>query len=230
MRRQSVRSGSERKRWRSAAAGCAAAALVLALGACSSDDDGTAATDAAASTPVTTSAEEAQIAELEAEVSLQTKRADDLQAQLDALSAQFPITVTASLEGYNLIGAYTLSMTEAYCAGLPTCGTPRPDVRADIIQGTNGLELKVPTVLTAGLFDVNGSLFAVTDSDQILAPCGTTPRIARVSITIFADGVKIEEDGTRSLTGLGASLLVSADAVGDCPDGVVFFAATLTPA
>ena len=88
----------------------------------------------------------------------------------------------------------------------------------------------MPNVLTAGLFDVNGALFAVTDSNLILEPCGTTQHDARVSITIFADGVEVAADGTRTLTGLGASLLVSADAVDDCSDGVVFFAATLTPA
>jgi hypothetical protein len=137
--------------------------------------------------------------------------------------------VTASLEGFDLTGGYTMSLTEAYCGGLSTCGKPRPDVNATIVQGSNGLELEIPTVLTAGLFVVNGSLFAVTDSDQILDPCGATPRISRVSITLFADGVSVAQDGARTLSGLGASLLVSTPAVDDCPEGVVFFAASLTP-
>ena len=228
---RSIAHGADRKRARRAGASFVALALVFALGACGSDDGDTAATTAGgASTASTVSEQDATIAALNAEVAAQTKRADEAEAKLAELGAQFPITVTASLKGYDLVGAYTLSSTEAYCAGLPTCGAKRPDVRADIIQGANGLELKIPNVLTAGLFDVNGSLFAVTDSDRILDPCGTTPRNARVSITIFADGIKIQADGTRSLTGLGASLLISGDAVGDCPAGVVFFAATLKPA
>ncbi len=206
---RSIRHGARRKWARTAVASRVAVALVVSLGGCSSDGG--------------TSSEQDELA-------AQTARADAAEAKLAEVAGQFPITVTASLEGYDLIGAYTLSLTEAYCAGLSTCGVRRPDVRADIIQGANGLELKVPNVLTAGLFDVNGSLFAVIDSDLILEPCGATSRNARVSITIFADGVKVELDETRSLTGLGASLLVSADAVGDCSAGVVFFAATLTPA
>ena len=213
-----------RERWSAIGAPCVA--VVMMLGACSSSstDD-----DAGAVTASTVDEDEQTINSLTEELDEQTARADEAQAQLDDIAAMFPVTVTASLENYDLVGAYTLSMTEAYCDGFPTCGVPRPDVRADIIKGTNGLELKVPNVLTAGLFDVNGSLFAVVDSNQILEPCGATTRTARVSITIFADGVSIAEDGTQSLTGLGASLLISADELDTCSAGVVFFAATLTP-
>ena len=52
-----------------------------------------------------------------------------------------------------------------------------PEVRADIIQGPNGLQLQVPGVLTTGLFAVEGSLFGVTASDLIIPNCeGATPR------------------------------------------------------
>jgi hypothetical protein len=154
---------------------------------------------------------------------------DNSEAQLAELEAMFPITVDASLDGYDLVGGYTMSLTEAYCDGLPDCGVRRPDVHADIIQGANGLELQIPTVLTAGLFSVEGSLFAVTDSDLIAAPCGATPRNARISITMFADGVTLESDGSRELAGLGASLLVEANQVAECGEGVIFFAADFIP-
>jgi hypothetical protein len=123
-----------------------------------------------------------------------------------------------------------MSLTEAFCASLPTCGQPRPIVRADIIQGANGLELRVPTVLTAGLFALEGSLFAVTGSDLIVPPCNGTPRTAQVSVTLFEDGLSIASDGSRELTGLGASLMVHAPATDACEEGDVFFSATLTPA
>jgi hypothetical protein len=179
-------------------------------------------------------------AELQAQLDAETARADDaeaqlaeLQAQVDAFAAEFPVTITASLEPYanSLIGAYDLTLTEAYCDALPTCGTQRPAVRADIIQGPNGLELQVPNVFTTGLFMVEGSLFGVTDSNQIVPACpdGTLVN-SQVSTTIFADGVTIDEDGTQTLSGLGASVLVAANPAGDCGPGNVFFNGTLTPA
>src|SRR4051812_17632017 len=134
------------------------AALALVLGACSSDDGGGAA-------PSTE--QNATIDSLNEEVDAQTQRADDAEAALAEVAKQFPLTVTASLEGFELVGAYTMSLTEAYCDGLPTCGARRPDIRVDIVQGAKGLELKIPNVLTAGLFAINGTLFAVTDSDLI---------------------------------------------------------------
>jgi hypothetical protein len=129
-----------------------------------------------------------------------------------------------------LIGAYTLTLTEAFCDALPTCGTQRPAVRADIIQGPNGLELQVPNVFTTGLFMIEGSLFGVTDSNQIVAACPDgTPVNSQVSTTIFADGITIDEDGTQTLSGLGASVLVAANPAGSCGPGNVFFDGTLTP-
>jgi hypothetical protein len=178
--------------------------------------------------------------EVQAQLAAETARADDaeaqaveLQTQIDAFVAEFPVTITASLEPYanSLIGAYNLTLTEAYCAALPTCGTQRPAVRADIIQGANGLELQVPNVFTTGLFMIEGSLFGVTDSNLIVPPCPDgTPVNSQVSTTIFADGITVEDDGTQTLSGLGASVLVAANPAGDCGPGNVFFNGTLTPA
>jgi hypothetical protein len=155
--------------------------------------------------------------------------ADDTETNLEELTAMFPIEIDTSLDDFDLIGGYTMSLTEAYCDGLSTCGSRRPDVHADIVQGSNGLELQIPTVLTAGLFAINGSLFAVTDSDLIMEPCGDSPRNARVSITMFANGITVAIDGSETLTGLGASMLVEANEVADCAEGVVFYAAELIP-
>jgi hypothetical protein len=184
-------------------------------------------------------AQEAAV-EVQAELAAETARGDDaeaqaaeLQAQFDAFLAEFPVTITASLEPYasSLIGAYTLTLTEAFCDALPTCGTQRPAVRADIIQGPNGLELQVPNVFTTGLFMVEGSLFGVTDSNLIVPACPDgTPVNSQVSTTIFADGITIDQEGTQTLSGLGASVLVAANPAGDCGPGNVFFDGTLTPA
>ena len=154
----------------------------------------------------------------------------DPEAQLAEMQAMFPIEITDSLEGYDVVGGYTMSLQQAYCDGLPDCNKPQPDVHADIIQGKNGLELQIPNVLTTGLFAVSGSLFAVTDSDQITDPCGSTERNSRVSITIFPGGQSVAADGTQTLTALGASLLVEVNETGYCGEGVIFFAAQLVPA
>jgi uncharacterized coiled-coil protein SlyX len=175
---------------------------------------------------------EAAQAELAATVTrAETAEAEavELDAQREAVLAAFPIEITSSLDDFDVIGAYTLQLTEAFCAALPTCGQQRAPIRADIVQGVNGLELQVPTVLTAGLFALEGSLFAVTGSNLIAPPCNGTPRTAQVSVTVFEDGLSIESDGTRELTGLGASLMVNVPATDQCEEGDVFFSGTLTP-
>jgi len=224
-----------------------------AVAAASAQDDAAAAEASLDDANATIADQESQISDLndqldtatqaasdaEAKTATETQRADkaesdlaDLQGQVDAVAANFPVTVPASLEPYteSLVGGYTMSLTEAFCGGLPTCGQPRPDVHADIIQGPNGLELQVPNVFTTGLFMVNGSLFGVTDSDLIVGACADgTATNSQVSTTIFADGITVEVDGTESLSGLGASVFVAVNPAGSCGAGNVFFAATLTP-
>ncbi len=182
---------------------------------------------------------QAAAVDVQANLAAETERADqaesdlaELQAQVDAVVGEFPVTVPASLEPYadSLVGAYTLHLSEAFCAGLATCGQPRPDVRADIVQGPNGLELQIPNVFTTGLFMVEGSLFGVTDSDLIIPPCADgTPTNSQVSTTIFADGIIVAADGTETLEGLGSSVFVAVNPAGSCGAGNVFFAGSLPP-
>jgi len=176
---------------------------------------------------------------MQSQLAAETARADkaesdltDLQARVDAVTAQFPITISSSLEPYadSLVGAYTLHLTEAFCDGISTCGQPRPDIRSDIIQGPNGLQLQVPNVFTTGLFMVEGALFGVTDSDLIVGPCADgTQTNSQVSTTIFANDVIVADDGTQTLSGLRASVMVAVDPAGSCGAGNVFFSGTLTP-
>jgi hypothetical protein len=173
-------------------------------------------------------------AALTAEVETQAAAAAEAQGLIDAFLAFLPATVSSDIVGptvaqYNFdpIGAYTMRLTEAYCAALPICGTQRPEVRADIIQGPNGLQLQVPGLLTTGLFAIEGSLFGVTATDQIVPGCDGELRRTQVATTIFADGVVINPDGTRTLSGLGASLLVTGDASGSCGPGDVFYSVDL---
>ena len=182
---------------------------------------------------------EAAAADVQAQLSAETQRADeaeanltDLQTQVDDFKANFPVTVSSSLEPYadSLVGAYTLHLTEAFCDGIATCGQPRPDIRSDIIQGPNGLQLQVPNVFTTGLFMIEGALFGVTDSDRIVGPCADgSATNSQVSTTIFANDVVVADDGTQTLSGLRASVMVAVSPAGSCGAGNVFFSGTLTP-
>jgi uncharacterized coiled-coil protein SlyX len=176
---------------------------------------------------------------MQSQLTAETARADkaesdlaDLQSQVDAVAAKFPVTVSSSLEPYaeSLVGAYTLHLTEAFCDGISTCGQQRPDIRSDIIQGSNGLELQVPNVFTTGLFMVEGALFGVTDSNLIVGPCADgTQTNSQVSTTIFSNDVVVASDGTQTLSGLRASVMVAVNPAGSCGAGNVFFSGTLTP-
>src|SRR3954465_1540354 len=168
--------------------------------------------------------------ELTASLATETKRADDAEAQIAAAAGKFPVTVTASTDEFNVIGTYNMTFTEAFCQGVPQCGTERPGVNARIIQGSNGLEIDVPTVFTTGLLDVKGNLIAGTDSDQILV-CNGAPRNARVLVTIFGNGVMIDQTGAKTLQSLGASVFIeNHDTSQGCPDVSVFYGAQMVPA
>ena len=182
---------------------------------------------------------EAATAEVQTQLDAETARADTaeadlaaLQTQVDAFTANFPVTVSSALqENSDVIGGYNLTLTEVFCAALSTCGQPRPVVRADIIQGPDGLQLQIPNVLTTGLFLTEGALFGVTDSGQIVGPCADgTQTNSQVSTTIFTNDVIVDVDGNQTLGALGASLFVAVNPAGSCGAGNVIFSGTLTPA
>lgn len=175
-------------------------------------------------------ATQTQVDQLTASLATETKRADDAEAQIAAATAKFPVTVTASTDEFNVIGSYNMTFTEAFCTGVPQCGTQRPVVNANITQGSNGLEISVPTVITTGLLDVKGNLIAGNDTDQILV-CNGAPRNARVLITIFVNAVTIDSTGNKTLQSLGASVFIEQhDTSNGCPDVSVFYGAQLVPA
>jgi len=190
------------------------------------DDSNATASSLAAENDAT----KAQNDQLTTQLATETKRADDAEAQIAAAAAKFPVTVTASVDEFNVVGSYNMTFTEAFCTGVPQCGTARPVVNANITQGSNGLEISVPTVITTGLLDVKGNLIAGNDTDQILV-CNGAPRNARVLITLFVNGVTIDSTGAKTLNSLGASVFIEQhDTSNGCPDVSVFYGAQLVPA
>jgi hypothetical protein len=167
--------------------------------------------------------------DLTTQVATQTKRADDAEAQLAALNALFPMTVHPTVDQFNVIGSYNMTLTEAFCSGSPACGTQRAPVNANISQGPVGLIITVPTVLTTSLLLTSGNLMAATDSDQLFT-CNGAPENARVSITLFVNEVSVDAAGKQTLKGLGASIFGQAAAANGCPAVSTILGAQLVPA
>lgn len=148
----------------------------------------------------------------------------------DTLAGLFPMTFDASVLDADLVGTYDVSLTKAYCAGFPNCGT-LPAVDELTIRKTpeGWLRLEMDGYASAGLYRIDGGLFTVVDTTTAVPACGTTPRVARVAVSLFASGITIQDDGTRMIDDLGASMLVEAEAVTGCPAGLAFYGAELTP-
>lgn len=167
---------------------------------------------------------------LAATVETERTRAEEAEAQLAAVGEVFPITVDTSLVGLELAGSYSISFEEKYCDFATGCGTT-PNANQAIIGVTpeNFLDITIPGILQGGLFAVNGGLYAITDSETAIPPCGAVPRRGRVTITIWPSRLVVAEDGTIVPSNLEASITLDAPTINECPSGLVFWGATLTP-
>lgn len=142
----------------------------------------------------------------------------------------FPVTVDAALEGLDLAGNYTIVWAEAYCDTFASCGTlPATGTVTIAVTPEQWLELQVPGMFTVALFAVQGSLYGITDTDTILPPCGETPQVARVALSLYADSVTVAADGTRTVDRLGASVTIDGSNSAECAGGLAFYGAELTP-
>jgi hypothetical protein len=164
------------------------------------------------------------------QLAAQTDRTTWATAERDALAKLFPVTFDASLVGVNLFGTYDIKWHEAYCSSLTTCGTTPSVQQATITASPEGWPvLTMNGYVSAGLHRVDGALFTIVDTTTAVPAVGSTPRLARVAITLYAHGVTVADNGSRHIADLGASIAVSVPAVGDAPDGVAFYGAELTP-
>lgn len=176
-----------------------------------------------------------EVNEQAAETASLIEQQDELEAQIAELQGQldavYPIDASTSLEGIpedDLVGDYTIDFNEAYCEGLASCGSAPSPLPASIAQGPNGLVMTVPDMWEGGLFRTEGALYGIADSETVVQPCGETPRLARVTMTVWADEAVVAEDGARSVDDLQASITVNALPIDDCPHGLVFYGSNLT--
>ncbi len=153
------------------------------------------------------------------------------QEQVEVLSSLFPIDLDSSLIPDDMPGNYNITFQEAYCEGLATCGTvPTPPAARVYFTEEQFLRIEVPEILDAGLFALEGSLYGITDSFTALPACGGAERRARVTITMYADNVSVDNEANRTVNDVNASITIDAPENGpDCPKVLVFYASNLVP-
>jgi hypothetical protein len=176
-------------------------------------------------------AAEAENEALTAELAAEAERTKEAEDTVNAFAEGFPLTLDASLIPEDLPGTYNISFAEAYCDGFVACGSPPAGTQATISTTPEGfLRVAVPGILDAGLFALEGSLYAITDSFTALPQCNGVDQRARVTLTMYADDVTITEDFERQVESIGASITIDTPYEGpDCPNGLVFYASSFTP-
>lgn len=154
--------------------------------------------------------------------------AEALEAQLAEVADAFPIAVSPDLAASDPVGTYATTVREVSCAGLDECGSPPSLDEAIVARDTGGtLRLVIGDQLDVPLTAIDGNLFGLADSQALVAPCGETPRIARVSFSLFADDSAVGLDGALELRALGASIVIDV-AEDECGTGFVWYRAQLT--
>lgn len=172
-----------------------------------------------------------RLAVLDVQVGYLLDRAVRAEAERDALLELFPIEFESSLRDVDMTGDWNVGWDEAYCTAFPTCGSDPGFGRITITETPEGwLRVRADGVFEAGLFDVEGALYAITESRTAAPACGADQRVAHVGLTLYASEMIVAEDGTHAFEDLGATYVVEAPATGTCPAGVAVYGAELTPA
>lgn len=170
-----------------------------------------------------------RLAVLDVQVGYLLDRAVSAEQERDALLELFPIEFDSSLKGVDLAGTWTLTWDEAYCTGFSTCGNLPTFNRITITETPQAwLRVTADGVFDAGLFEVEGALYAITASNTAAPACVADQRLAHVGLTLYANTVTIADDGSHVIDDLGATYVVDAPSTGTCPAGVAVYSAELT--
>jgi hypothetical protein len=167
---------------------------------------------------------------LAGELAAQIARTATATAERDALAELFPMTFDATLTGVDLVGTYDLTWDQMYCDGLTNCGTVPAAKTATITSDAAGwLTIDIDGIIVGTLDHTDGSLSAVVDNTTAAPPIANATRVSRVTITMYAHGITVDDDGTRHVDDLGAGVVVTASPVSGFPTGVALYGLTLTP-
>ncbi|MFP5488147.1 MAG: hypothetical protein ACLGHQ_07565 [Acidimicrobiia bacterium] len=171
-----------------------------------------------------------RLAILDVQVGYLLDRAVSAEQERDTLLDLFPIEFESSLHGVDLTGDWNLSWDEAYCNAFPTCGSNPAFGRISITETPQRwLRVEADGVFDAGLFEVEGALYAITQSRTAAPACGLDQRVAHVGLTLYAHDVSVLEDGSHVIDDLAATYVVEAPPTAACPAAVAVYSAALTP-
>lgn len=162
-----------------------------------------------------------QVADLKVDVGdLQQKLAKAI-AERDAAKNVKPIKVDVSLAGVNMVGKYTVKVTDEV-------GTAPKFTQLTITTTKDGwLWMTVPGVGEGGLTMVDGSLQWLVSSTTAVPACNGVARQAQVIMTVSADGYSVSSSGVAR-TGIHGVLTVTAPASGSCGAVIAFANAQIT--
>jgi prefoldin subunit 5 len=171
---------------------------------------------------------ESTIAGLTIDLAALTTEVDGLEAERDALEAKFPVEFDGAFVAAGLVGTYDADYSETYRSGFTAALVPPAEV--EISRTSQGyLVLEMDGFVTAGLFQIDGALTAVTSSTAAVPACDGSPRDALVAVSVFPHHLSADADGVVEISELGASITVHAPATAACPAGIAMYGARLAP-
>lgn len=153
---------------------------------------------------------------------------EELQGQLAEIVDTFPITIAPDLGATDTAGNYATSIRQVVCEGLPQCGSPPAIDNAVLARDPNGtLRLVAGNTLDVPLAAVDGAMFGIAESHDLVQPCNGVARDARVSVALYAAEGQLQFDGQLDLTDLDGSIVVEVFA-DECGSGFSWYHTKLT--
>lgn len=143
---------------------------------------------------------------------------DDLKAAIENLDSPFPLLIEPNLALSAISGNYAPLLTQVSCVGFDFCGAPPTLGQAAISQPGGSVVLDAPGLVRISFDVVGGQLFGTSTDQSLVGPCGAEPRNAQVVMNLYADEGSVQIDGSTSLSGLAASVLIDADEVPGAPE------------
>lgn len=155
-------------------------------------------------------------------------RIDELTAQLEEIGVVFPVAIAPDLGLLDIDGNYRVQLTQVACVELSVCDRPPPVPTANISRRGNQISLNIPGFVDVSLVVINGQLYGSTPSVGFIEPCDGAVRELQLVMTMFADRGDLAADGTLTVNGLGATIIVDVAATGNCAEARVWWSAQMT--
>ncbi len=143
---------------------------------------------------------------------------EDLRAALENLDNPFPLLIAPNLALSAIAGNYAPLLTQVSCAGFDFCNNPPLLAQAAISQPGGSVELNAPGLVRINFDVVGGQLFGSSTDQSLVGPCAGSARDVQVLMNLYADEGSVQLDGSITLSGLSASVLIDAAEVAGAPE------------